>query len=63
MKYTIKNNFFREKLENLNINKFDIYNGEVFDYVIFHNIKFEIKSDKYTIGYKANSDVLKKIEK
>ena len=28
MKYNIKNNFFREKLENLNINKFDIYNGE-----------------------------------
>lgn len=63
MKYAIKNTIFREKLENININKFDIYHGEVFDYVRFNNIKFEIKSDKYTIGYKADSEVLNKIEK
>ena len=62
MKYTIKNPSFRNKLENININKFDIYHGEVFDYVRFNNIKFEIKPNQYTIGFGASTEVLNKIE-
>jgi len=56
MKYAIKNPSFRNKLENININKFDIYHGEVFDYVRFNNIKFEIKPNQYTIGFGASTE-------
>ena len=63
MKYNVNNPLFRSKLIEIDINPFDIFNGENFDYVKFNNIKFEIKSNKYTVGYDSDEALLTLLEK